>query len=226
MPPPNPLWLRNARIALVAVIVGAVAVAQHFGLFALASDPARLKQTIIDSGPAGQMAFVLAYGFLQPFGVPGTVFVFVAPLIWPWPLAFALSMAGTMLCSVIGFSLARFVARDWLSQHIPARFAAYNEALARNGFWTVVLLRLLFWMPQILHTFLGVSSVGFWTHFWGSLVGYTPVLLATAYFGEQVVAILQDAPPQVWGTLAVVVALALAGWMLWRRKRLALTAKT
>ena len=30
---------------------------------------------------------------LQPFGLPGTVFVFAAPLIWPWPVAFGLSMA-------------------------------------------------------------------------------------------------------------------------------------
>ncbi len=57
----------------------------------------------MELGPWGYVAFVAAYAALQPFGVPGTVFIMAAPLIWPWPVAFALSMAGTMAASVVGF---------------------------------------------------------------------------------------------------------------------------
>jgi hypothetical protein len=90
--------------------------------------------------------FVLAYALLQPFGVPGTIFVVAAPLIWPWPAAFAVSMAGTMAASVVGFSFARFVARDWVSARIPARLRRYDEAIARHAFTTVVVLRLVLWV--------------------------------------------------------------------------------
>src|SRR5579859_2423695 len=112
------------------------------GLFQQFADPARLKQTLVDLGPRGYVAFVVAYALLQPFGVPGTVFVMAAPLIWPWPVAFALSMTGTMAASVVGFSVARFVARDWVSGMIPARFRKYDEALAARALVTVFLLRL------------------------------------------------------------------------------------
>jgi len=65
------------------------------------------------------------------------------------------------------------VARDWgVESKIPARFRKYDEALAARAFSTVFLLRFIFWMPQLLHTFLGVSKVPFWTHFWASLAGY------------------------------------------------------
>jgi uncharacterized membrane protein YdjX (TVP38/TMEM64 family) len=109
-------------------------------------------------GAWGYIAFILAYTALQPFGVPGTIFVVAAPLIWPWPIAFALSMVGTC-ASVVGFSFARFVAKDWVSAHIPERLRKYDASLERNAFQTVVVLRLLFWMPQVLHSFFGVSKV-------------------------------------------------------------------
>jgi uncharacterized membrane protein YdjX (TVP38/TMEM64 family) len=212
--------LRNMKIgAVVAVAVGLV-VAQRMGLFEIFGEPARIKQALVELGPWGYLAFVAAYAALQPFGVPGTVFILAAPLIWPWPVAFGLSMTGTMAASVVGFSFARFVARDWVSKMVPARFRAYNEALERRAFFTVFMLRLIFWMPPMLHVFFGVSRVRFWTHFWGSLVGYIAPLLATAYFGQKVFDFMRGAPPSVWaGAGAVVVTIVVVFWVVSRRSR-------
>ena len=179
-----------------------------------------MKALLVDLGPWGYLAFVVTYAALQPFGVPGTVFVFAAPLIWPWPIAFGLSMTGTMAASVIGFSFARFVARDWVAKRIPKRFERYDAALERNAFWTVALLRFLLWMPQVLHFFLGISKVRFWTHFWGSLVGYVIPLLAVSFFGEKIFDLMKDAPPEAWAFTAIGAAvIAATVWWLRRRKR-------
>ena len=156
--------LRSLRIAAVVLVVALLLVAHRLGVLQQFADPARTKQTLIDLGPRGYLAFVLAYAVLQPFGVPGTVFIFAAPLIWPWPTAFALSMVGTMAASVVGFSFARFVARDWIATKIPARFRKYDEALEQRAFATVFFLRFVFWMPPLLHAFFGVSKVRFSTH--------------------------------------------------------------
>jgi uncharacterized membrane protein YdjX (TVP38/TMEM64 family) len=137
-----------------------------------------------------------------------------APLIWPWPVAFVLSMIGTMAASVVGFSFARFVARDWVSKRIPARFQKYDDALASRSFTTVFFLRLVFWMPPLLHAFLGVSKVGFWTHFWASFFGYLLPLWLVSFFGEKLFEALKDAPAGVWmglGVGAVVIALGVWG---------------
>ncbi len=166
-------------------MVALLALAQQTGLLHRFSEPSLLAQTLVDLGPWGYLAFIATYALLQPFGVPGTVFVLAAPLIWPWPTAFALSMAGTMAASVIGFSFTRFIARDWVADRIPDRFRRYDDALARHAFATVAGLRLVFWMPQVLHAFFGVSKVRFWTHFWGSLIGYVPPLLLLSYFGPK-----------------------------------------
>lgn len=200
--------VRWAKLAAVVVAVAIVVIAQQLGAFHLSSEPARMKQALLDLGPWGYVAFVAAYTVLQPFGVPGTLFVLVAPLVWPWPIAFVLSMIGTQAASVVGFSFARFVARDWVAQRIPARFRAYDEALARRAFVTVFTLRLLFWMPPLLHAFFGISKVRASTHFWGSAAGYVLPLLATSYFGPKALDVMRAAPAWVWisstlGTAAI-----------------------
>lgn len=200
-------------------VIAVVALAHRFGVLQQFSDPSRIKQTLVDLGPWGYVAFVVAYAVLQPFGVPGTVFIVAAPLIWPWPVAFALSMTGTMAASVVGFSFARFVARDWVEGRIPARFRRYDDALARRGFATVFVLRLVFWMPPLLHAFFGVSKVRFWTHFWGSLAGYVLPILLVSLFGQRLFDAMRNAPLGVWIGLGVALAAAVLGVWAFRTSR-------
>ncbi|CAN5415704.1 hypothetical protein BH09MYX1_BH09MYX1_36210 [soil metagenome] len=203
-----------AKIAVVACVVIVLVVAWRLGLLRHLTQVAQLKETMQGLGPWGYVAFIAAYTVFQPFGIPGTVFVLAAALIWPWPIAYALSMVGTMAASVVGFSFARFVARDWIAAKIPARFRKYDEALEKRGFVTVVVLRFMLWMPPLLHASLGISKVRFWTHFWGSFVGYLVPLLALVFFGQKVLDAMKDAPIAVW--IAVPIVLLVAG-VIWYR---------
>jgi uncharacterized membrane protein YdjX (TVP38/TMEM64 family) len=209
---------RALKITAVVMVAGVLLMAHRLGILAQFAEPSRAARTLNELGAVGYLAFVIAYAVLQPFGVPGTVFIIAAPLIWPWPVAFALSMTGTMAASVVGFAFARFVARDWISAKIPARFKKYDDALARRAFTTVFVLRLVFWMPPMLHAFFGVSPVRFWTHFWGSLAGYVLPLLVVSYFGQPLFDAVTSVPPAVWiGAGAFVAAAVLVAWAVRRR---------
>ncbi|HEY2510889.1 MAG TPA: VTT domain-containing protein [Polyangiaceae bacterium] len=206
---------------MAAVALGLLA-AKELGLFDRLRDPAALARSLVDLGGWGYAAFILAYAILQPFGVPGTVFIVAAPLIWPWPVAFALSMVGTMAASVIGFTFYRFLARDWVASRIPPQFKKYEDAIERRGFATVVLLRFIFWMPPPLHAFFAVSKVKPWTHFWGSLVGYIVPLLVVSYFGQRVFDWMKGAPASVWigaGVAVGAIAAGVWGWTRWKSAR-------
>lgn len=214
----NPRALRALKIAAVALVIAVLVVAHQLGVFQQFADPATVKATLVRLGLWGYVAFVVAYAVLQPFGVPGTVFIMAAPLIWPWPIAFALSMTGTMAASVVGFSFARFVARDWIATKIPDRFRKYDDALARRAFTTVVVLRFVFWMPPLLHAFFGVSKVRFWTHAAGSFVGYLVPLFLVSFFGEKLFEIVKTLPLGAWiGAGVGVVVIALTVWLFRRR---------
>jgi uncharacterized membrane protein YdjX (TVP38/TMEM64 family) len=211
---------RWSRIAAVLLVLALLLVAQRLGVFHQFANPGSAAQTLVRLGPWGYLAFVVAYAVFQPFGVPGTAFVVAAPLIWPWPIAYALSMTGSMAASSIGFSFARFVGRDWLATKIPARFRKYDDALANRAFSTVFFLRLIFWMPPLLHAFFGVSKVRFWTHFSASFLGYLLPLFLISFFGQRLFDALRAAPPTVWIGLAAAVALFVSfAWT--RRRRLA-----
>jgi uncharacterized membrane protein YdjX (TVP38/TMEM64 family) len=201
--------VRGRFIGAIAVVLVVLAAAYRFDLFAEVADPKTLAQKLVAMGPWGYLVFFLTYTVFQPFGVPGTVFIVAAPLIWPWQTAFVLSMLGTMSASVVGFSFARFVAKDWVSARIPARFRKYEEALERNAFQTVVVLRLIFWMPLLLHFFFGVSKVRFWTHFWGSLLGYVPPLLLVSYLGGTMFDASGRIQPGAWPIFAGLAAASL-----------------
>jgi uncharacterized membrane protein YdjX (TVP38/TMEM64 family) len=219
--PPAPRALMAARIVLVVVVAVGLTVAHQTGALAAFGEPAELRRFLIAQGGWGQLAFVVAFAALQPFGVPGTLFLLVAPLLWPWPEAFALTMIGTMAASVVGFSFSRFVARDWVKKRIPARLRKYDEALEKRGFATVVTLRFIFWMPPALHAFFGISRVPFWTHFWGSVVGYAVPLFLMAYFGERLFDLLADVSGEQWTVVAIVtvVFVAIVGAVILARRR-------
>ena len=212
--PPN-ISLRTVRWLVLGAVLALLAAAWWGGVFALMAEPRTFAQAVVDLGVWGYVAFVVAYTLLQPFGVPGTVFIVAAPLLWPWPTAFALSMIGTMAASVVGFSVARFLARDWVTARIPARFHRYDAALARHALRTVFVLRLIFWMPQALHGFLGVSRVSFRDHFWGSLLGYIPPLLMVSYFAAEVFDASGALQPRAFSLMGTLLAgsLVLAWWL-------------
>lgn len=200
-------------VAVFLLLAHQAGVLEQFG------EPSRLKQALIDAGGWGYALFIVAYAAFQPFGLPGTVFIVAAALIWPWPVAFVLSMVGTMAASVVGFSFARFVARDWIAAKIPKQFRKYDDALARRAFATVFLMRLVFWMPPMLHAFFGVSRVRFSTHFWASLIGYVLPLLAVSYFGQQLFDMVKSQPSLATIGPALAVLIALGWWLLARRRR-------
>lgn len=202
------------------LVAALLALAKLYGVFDALRDPSHVASVVVDLGGLGYLAFVLAYAALNPFGVPGTVFIVAAPLIWPWPIAYALSMIGTMCASVVGFSFSRFVARDLLASRIPARFKRYEDALERRAFLTVFLLRLVFWMPFLLHAFFGVSKVKGWTHFWASLAGYALPLFLVSYFGQRLFDLGRHVSSRAWVAAALAaLATALALVVVGRRRR-------
>jgi uncharacterized membrane protein YdjX (TVP38/TMEM64 family) len=211
--------VRNLRIAAVVVVVGGLVLAHHLGAFEHLRDPACLQRKLVELGPWGWLAFVGAFAVFQPFGVPGMVFILASSVIWPWPTAFGLSMIGTMIATSVGFGFSRFVARDWVSGIIPARFKKYEDALERRAFATIVVLRTFFMMQPMLHAFFGVSKVRFSTHFWASFFGYLAPVFLWVFFGQKLFDALKDAPPSVWIGIGAAILTVSAVFLVVRRAR-------
>lgn len=222
---------RPTRISRWAALFAAlllIFLAWKAGFFSGAMGPRAIGREIALMGAWGYLAFLGAFTVLQPFGVPGTIFTVAAPLIWPWPVAFTLSLCSMLASSTLGFAFARFVARDWVSARVPQWLREREPALERSALQTVVLLRLCFGMLQALHSFFGVSNIRFRTYLLGCFVGYIPQLLVITTFSAEMLdgsGNVRRAPWPILGGL-VVLSLALAwGARAWERRQLSRTRK-
>ena len=204
---------RRVAIALLLLLGGALAYAWTAGVLE-GLDRERVTQLLRNAGPWGPIGLVLAFALLEPFGVPGALFAIPASWVWPFPLAFALSWLGAVGAGVVGFVFARSIARDFVERKIPARFRRFDERLETRGFVTVVIVRLVFFLAPPAHWVLGVSRVRFTPFVLGTAVGFLPGMAALVLFGEGLLRAWAAAPPG----LGAAVGLALAIWILWRRR--------
>ncbi len=216
-----------ARRKLLSVLVALVVliVAWRLGAFQIFADPGHMKETLLGLGVMGCVVFVLAFGLVQPFGVPGTAFILGAALVWPPIEAAGLSLLGATLSSTTGFTFSRYVARDWVEKRIPKRFRKYDARLAERGFVTVFFLRLVFWMNPTMTAVLGLSSVRFTTHLAASVLGYIAPILILTYFGDAAFAALKSQPRERWiAAAAFLLFLGLVALLVrFYRRRRALT---
>ncbi len=214
-----PTRLPWKKVALAGGLAALLLLAHELGVLQLFGDPARLRETLLRLGPLGFLAFLLAYTFLQPFGLSGVMFTVAASLVWPPAVAIALSLTGCTLATAAGFLFARYLARDWVEQRIPAKLRRYDDRLAAHGFATVLVLRLVFWMNPGLHALFGLSRLRFGTHLTASFLAYIPITIAFTLLGNALFGVLKDQPLSRWLELAVAVALTVAAAAtVWRIK--------
>jgi uncharacterized membrane protein YdjX (TVP38/TMEM64 family) len=215
--------MRRAKIVAGLVVVAMLLIAWRLGFFHSFGDPAALREELLRLGPWGYLAFVVAYTLLQPFGLPGLGFVAAASLIWPWPVAFALSMTGSMTATAFGFVFARFIARDWVAKKLPPRFQKYDARLAERAFSTIFLLRLMFLMQPLLHAYFGLSKVRFSTYMIASTAAYAGPIFVVSYFGQRALDYVSNAPIGHKIVAAVIfvklIAVVFFAMRYWRRKQ-------
>lgn len=151
---------------------------------------------------------------LQPLGLLAIFWILPAALIWPFPVAFALSMTGAVGAAGVGFLLARYLARDWVAARLPDRIRRHDEKIAANGWRAVVLARLVFHLSPPVHWLFGLSKVSLRSYLLGTVLGILPRILLVTYFGESAVRWLGG---QSLVTLVVVAAVAVAALGVRRR---------
>lgn len=170
-----------AKLTLVVAVVALVIAAWQLGWFALVAEPQLLRERTLALGPWGYLVFLVGFCLLAPFGLPGILFVLASAYIWPRPVAYALSLAGAVGSSAVGFAFARFVAHDFVDKRLPARIRKYDPWIERRGWLAAAVLRAIFLMHPLLHAAFGLSRIRFLPYILGSTLGYIPSLAVVVW---------------------------------------------
>jgi uncharacterized membrane protein YdjX (TVP38/TMEM64 family) len=216
------MWERFALLGLVASIFAALYFA---GSLDLIQEPERVRAMLLGLGIWAPILFVLAFSLLEPFFVPGIAFIIPGSAVWSFPTLFALSWLGSVGAGVVGFGFARYLGRQYVERHLPARFHKYDQQLADRALRTVILVRLTLFLAPPAHWMLGLSRVRFAPFVLGTAIGFLPGVAALTYVvvfvGETLGGWLRAQPPEVWIALGGALVLLLAGrrWLARARYR-------
>ncbi len=205
-------------LALSALLLALLATGsfEHF-------DAGALRSWIREARFWGPLLFVLLFSLLEPVGFPGLIFMLTAVAVWPAWQAWLLIWAGAVGAGIVGYSLARWIARDWVQARMSLRFVRLDTWVDRNPLRAVILMRLVFFIFQPAHWALGLSRVSFGTLVLGTLIGFAPTSALIAFGGAGLFAWLQRQPAEAWGlALAGVLASFLIARRLWMRRVAAL----
>lgn len=216
---PFPGRTTNPRVAAIAAAAVVAAAFVGTGGLGWVLDDGNVERLLTETGALGPILFVLIMWVTQPFGVPGFVYMVPAGIVWPFPLAIAVSWVGNMGSSYLGFSFARWFARDWVKARIPPRMHVFDDRLEAGGLVPVIGLRLVFGQLPPADWLLGVTKLSSTRFVIGTAVGILPGAVVAVVAGGGLLRLLLGLPNSARIAAIVVVAVGGVAALSWRRRR-------
>ncbi len=165
------------------------------------------KEKIDSFGIWGPVIYIILYVFRPLILFPAAVFSASAGAIWGLQGLIYL-LIGANLSAMAEFIIARYFAREAVEKLIKGKFSSIDQAVEKNGFVTVLLIRLIpnvAWDIQNLA--LGLTKVKFRDYALATLIGILPGSFALVYFGSSFISVITN-PKHIW---KIIVAFVIFG---------------
>ena len=117
------------------------------------------------------LAFMVIYTGGVCFFVPGTLLTALGAAIFGAYLGFLYVWMGAMAGATAAFWIGRSLGREFAASLIGDRLRKYDDAIERNGFATVLYLRLVYFPFTAMNFGMGLTKVRFRDYFLGTGLG-------------------------------------------------------
>ncbi len=158
----------------------------------------RLRQLLETAGPWAPAAYIGAYAAGVCFFIPGTLLTTVGAAIFGPYYGFLYVWIGAMIGAILAFFIGRYLGRDFAVSLIGDKLGKYDEAIERNGFATVLYLRLVYFPFTPMNFGMGLTRVRFRDYFSGTALG---IIVGTFIFTFFVGTIKEVWSSGQWGGL-------------------------
>jgi uncharacterized membrane protein YdjX (TVP38/TMEM64 family) len=164
------------KTAMVKAIVLAVFVVAAIALVRFTPVKAYLKAETLGrfldaAGFLAPLVFILVYASGVCLFVPGTLLTGLGAAIFGAYRGFVYVWVGAMLGASGAFWIGRTLGRDFAASLIGDRLKKYDKAIERNGFATVLYLRLIYFPFTPMNFGMGLTGVRFLDYFFGTGLG-------------------------------------------------------
>lgn len=141
--------------------------------------PEVLGRSLESAGIWAPLIYIVIYTVGVCLFVPGTLLTAIGAAIFGPYWGFLYVWLGAMAGSSVAFFIGRTLGRDFAASLIGDRLKKYDDAIARNGFATVLYLRLIYFPFTPLNFGMGLTRVRFLDYFFGTALG---ILVGTFIF--------------------------------------------
>ena len=203
------------RLLLLGALLALALLAYATGLYEYLA-PDRMRELVRGAGPFGPVVIVALFAVMQPFGVPGALFLLVVVSLWPFEVALGINYAGAVGAGMVGFACARFFGRATIEHRMPVRLREWDDRLSQRGLPVVIGFRFMLFLNPASHWALGLSQVAVPTALLGTLIGFAPWVVAWTWFGAEILVWLEE---QTLAIVGVGLAIGVVYYVHRRRRR-------
>jgi len=155
---------------LVVFVVGAILLVRLTPIKTYLT-PDTLGSFLEKAGFWAPAVYILVYSIGVCLFVPGTLLTGLGAAIFGPYWGFLWVWFGAMLGSAAAFIIGRTLGRDFAASLIGDRLGKYDDAVERNGFATVLFLRLVYFPFTPMNFGMGLTKVRFWDYVAGTGLG-------------------------------------------------------
>jgi len=177
-PAQKPSKARFKAIILVLFVIGAIVLVRFTPVKDYLSAQA-LGNFLETAGGWAPLVFIIIYTVGVCLFVPGTLLTGLGAAIFGAYWGFVYVWIGAMLGASAAFIIGRTLGREFAASLIGDKLKKYDDAIARNGFATVLYLRLVYFPFTPMNFGMGLTRVRFWDYFFGTGLG---ILVGTFIF--------------------------------------------
>ncbi len=123
------------------------------------------------SGFWAPLVYILIYAIGVCLFLPGTLLTSLGAAIFGPYKGFLYVWVGAMIGASGAFFIGRTLGRDFAASLIGDKLKRYDDAIERNGFATVLYLRLIYFPFTPMNFGMGLTKVRFWDYFAGTGLG-------------------------------------------------------
>ena len=166
----NPSKARVKAVVLVVFIIAAICLVRFTSIKNYLS-PEALGTFLDAAGFWGPLIFMLIYSVGVCLFLPGTLLTGLGAAIFGAYWGFVYVWFGAMIGAGAAFYIGRTLGREFAASLIGDRLKKYDDAIERNGFATVLYLRLIYFPFTPMNFGMGLTKVHFWDYFSGTGLG-------------------------------------------------------
>jgi len=187
MTAPSPAKSRKKGIVKALGLVLFVALGIYIVRYTPAGDylkPEILGELLRTAGFWAPLVFVFIYAAAVCLFVPGSLVTALGAVLFGPYQGFLYVWVGAMIGASAAFWIGRTLGRDLAASLVGDRLRRYDDAIERNGFATVLYLRLIYFPFTVMNFGMGLTKVRFWDYLAATGLGI-PVgtFILTFFFG-------------------------------------------